>query len=134
MNTVGSTFGSTVTHGSLVATSKQQKETQKNMTLEGESILAVGCKKVIWKSWGWKWNIDQAVLDDKITWSILDQKRGRVEEDEVVGVELTDNLAANDNEDSNESNEGRIRRRMCKTYERNERSESYVVSCWLIED
>ena len=67
-------------------------EASKKFMTEGESIFAVGYKKVLWKSWGFKKEIEKAVLDKEITWSMLGQKRGRDVEEEIVSVDLGDDL------------------------------------------
>jgi hypothetical protein len=73
------------------------KGTHKSFILEGESIFAIGYRKVMWKSWGLNWKeIDKAILDKDITWSILGRKRGREEEAELVSVDLADDLDARD--------------------------------------
>ncbi|KAL9082836.1 MAG: hypothetical protein Q9165_008764 [Trypethelium subeluteriae] len=72
-------------------------ENQKSMSIEGGSIFAVGYKKVMWKSWGFKKKeIEKAVLDDEITWSILGEKRGTSEAEEFGSLDLADDLAAKD--------------------------------------
>jgi hypothetical protein len=68
-------------------------ESSKKFITEGESIFAVGYKKVLWKSWGFKRKeIEKAVLDKEITWSMLGQKRSRDGEEEMVSVDLGDDL------------------------------------------
>lgn len=43
------------------------KGTYKSFMLEGESIFAIGYRKVIWKSWGLnRKEIDKAILDKDI--------------------------------------------------------------------
>jgi hypothetical protein len=70
-------------------------ESSKSFETEGETIFAVGYKKVTWKSWGFRRKeVDKAVLDKEITWSMLGQKRSRDDEDEIVSVDLLDSLDA----------------------------------------
>lgn len=70
-------------------------ESSKTFETEGETIFAVGYKKVTWKSWGFKRKeVEKAVLDKEITWSMLGQKRSRDDEDEQVSVDLVDSLDA----------------------------------------
>ena len=68
-------------------------ESSKKFMTEGESIFAVGYKKVLWKSWGFKRKeVEKAVLDKEITWSMLGQKRSRDGGEEMVSVDLGDDL------------------------------------------
>lgn len=41
-------------------------------------------------------SINEAALDSNIKWTILGQKRGRDEEEELVSLDLTDDLLAKD--------------------------------------
>ncbi|OCL07957.1 hypothetical protein AOQ84DRAFT_222400 [Glonium stellatum] len=83
------------------------RATHKSFILEGESIFAIGYKKIIWKSWGLRRReIDKAILDEEITWSILGQKRGREEEAERVSVDLSDDLSATDDVEAAAVEEG----------------------------
>lgn len=63
--------------------------------LEDEMIFAIGYKKILWKSWGFRRKeIDKAVLDTEITWSLLGKQRGREDSEEIVSVDLADDLQA----------------------------------------
>ncbi|KAF2238010.1 hypothetical protein EV356DRAFT_508587 [Viridothelium virens] len=82
-------------------------ENQKSMSLEGGGIFAIGYKKVMWKSWGFKKKeIDKAVLDDEITWSILGEKRGTSEAEEFGSLDLVDDLAAKDDREMTDEEDG----------------------------
>lgn len=78
---------------------------EKSFTMEGENIFAIGYKKVTWKSWGFKKKLEKAVLSDEITWSIMGQKRGREDTEEVISVDLTDDLKAEAEGDGEEEDE-----------------------------
>ncbi|KAF2739269.1 hypothetical protein EJ04DRAFT_508974 [Polyplosphaeria fusca] len=70
-------------------------ESSKQFEAEGETIFAVGYKKVVWKSWGFKRkDVEKAQLDKEITWTLMGQKRSRDNEDEMVSVDLVDGLDA----------------------------------------
>ncbi|KAI9667902.1 MAG: hypothetical protein M1821_000722 [Bathelium mastoideum] len=69
------------------------KGNQKTFVALGEKIYAIGYKKITWKSWGLKQReVDEAMLNKKIVWTILGQRRGREEVQEQISVDLTDNL------------------------------------------
>ncbi|KAF2258504.1 hypothetical protein CC78DRAFT_572475 [Lojkania enalia] len=90
-------------------------ESIKAFEMEGETIFAVGYKKVTWKSWGFRRkDIDKAMLDTDISWSLLGQKRSRDDEDEMISVDLADSLDARannqetDTEDEEEESDDQI--------------------------
>lgn len=78
---------------------------KKSFTIEGENIFAIGYKKVTWKSWGFKKKLEKAVLSGEITWSIMGQKRGREDTEEVISVDLTDDVKAKAEEEEEEEEE-----------------------------
>lgn len=100
---LGAALDSSVAVGRTMST-----EAKKTFETEGETIFAIGYKKVTWKSWGFKRKqVDKAMLDTEITWSMLGQKRSRDDEDEMISVDLADELdakakLANDEEDEEE--------------------------------
>ncbi|KAF2123086.1 hypothetical protein BDV96DRAFT_593540 [Lophiotrema nucula] len=85
---------------------KVSSATAKSFSLEGEAIFAVGYKKVLWKSWPLqKKELDKAVLDKEITWTVLGGKRSREGGGEVISVDLTDDLDAKPEADGDDEDE-----------------------------
>ncbi|KAF2098107.1 hypothetical protein NA57DRAFT_76902 [Rhizodiscina lignyota] len=89
-------FGGSLDSGGGVSYSSSN-DNQKTLVVEGESIYAIGYKRIVWKSWGLRRKeIDRAMLDNEITWSILGQRRGQEEEEEQISVDLSDDLDTED--------------------------------------
>lgn len=75
---------------------------KKSFSMEGESIFAIGFKRIVWKSLGFKKDVDRAMLDEKITWSVFGEKRGNNDE-EVITADLSDDvMAKNDAEEADD--------------------------------
>ncbi|KAK8151064.1 hypothetical protein IWX90DRAFT_134687 [Phyllosticta citrichinensis] len=70
------------------------EELKKSFGLDGEHIFAIGFKKIVWRSLGFRKHVDQAKLDDKITWSVFGEKRGNNDE-EVISADLAEELDGN---------------------------------------